>query len=698
MNIKTYDPFLYSLKCTVCTWFMLMCILLSLSACDPSSNDNSENVNTSPPLTTSQLSLSIMPNYLINDEELFVYDLTNEGDLVLQTRVQPDEKGLATVVLELEKTHIYKIVFNPANSITAIRCPLRKGCIAKSFVNHENEHIAFSQPLNTRLQLEAIIHLTEDKALTLNVNADLVAQLLQSNYVDEINAATLKQTQSVLANTVGLIGYEKTQGSPIKNDWNQWSNQALNAAILFENRRLYSNVSEHLESVFRRLYYTFKGDENLIDEFNHFYLADADLFLQDVILTNTSNNNTDSETNNDRCIELTAPDCSSISHSQKQLIARLRAYLLSKNIYPEKGYMPSPYLHETELAKSKAFLDDFRSILYTFKNDAVAYAQLNNSVKDGYKLIDGFSNDILVELLPLFSDILKNIPLGSDNGSYHHNELTITYQNSKLQWKLVGQYQNLSVDLTLTIQKLKVDPTEGNLFMFLAQGEINSDDSQTRLTDTQFTLKFNPADNVFSGIKDGSGSISIKAKRIVVQQENTQFTGEMNTRLELHLVEQKGIVTTLESASVFGKLTSETSEHKLCVALVHPNVYQESSDQLIANDIITAVSYSANLQGLGEPLLSLYINSENIKSGLNINNIDMNAYFEGRFSQFTFKGESDQFTYQGKNQDSVQWSLIYHQKETQGQVTLQGKLQGRPRILKDLAGIMFNDGNFISVF
>ena len=249
-------------------------ILFNLTACNSSSTDSAASADELPiseaqasPSNTAELTLSIMPNYLISDEEVFVYDLTDNNALVKQTRVYPDEQGLTTATLALEQNHIYKIVFNPNNNRSAIRCSLPNGCIETLFANNEYESIAFGQPINTRLQLAAIVELTGDQALTVNVTTDLVAQLVQSNYVDEVNSNTLKQTQSVLANTFGFLGYNQQDLQSDKSSWNYWNNQALNAALLFDNRLIYNNVNDHLSSVFRRLYFTLINEENLIDEF-----------------------------------------------------------------------------------------------------------------------------------------------------------------------------------------------------------------------------------------------------------------------------------------------------------------------------------------------------------------------------------------------------------------------------------------------
>ncbi|MDO6507242.1 hypothetical protein Q4506_06960 [Colwellia sp. 4_MG-2023] len=684
-------------------------ILSNLTACNSSSTDNASTADNLPvteaqtnPSNTAELTLSIMPNYLISDEEVFVYDLTDNNALVKQTRVYPDEQGLTTATLALEQNHIYKIVFNPNNNRSAIRCSLPNGCIETLFSNNEYESIAFGQPINTRLQLAAIVELTGDQALTVDVTTDLVAQLVQSNYVDEVNSNTLKQTQSVLANTLGFLGYNQADQQSDKSSWNYWNMQAFNAALLFENRLIYNNVNDHLGSIFRRLYFTLIDEENLIDEFNQFYIADADLFLQDIILNNSNDN---CLTNTNTLAEAllaaqtsTATNCVVVTEEEQYQISRLRAYLLSKNIYPEKGYLPSPYVQETDLVKSKSFLNDFRSILYTFENNDDAYDQVNTTLSDGYELIDGFTNTILVDVFPLFNDVLDTVPLNSNDGSYQLNDLNIVYQDSELEWVLTGQYQDLILDLTIRMNTIQLNATEGNLFTIAANGTITSNELHSTLTDAEFEIKLDPADDIFSGTPDGSGFIAINAQNMAITKQTQEFTGAMTARIELHLVENIGVIETLESASIFGTLFDDDTEHQLSVSMVHPNVNQETSENLIPNGMTATVTYSAAILGLGEPLLTVYMDLDNAQEGLSIDNIDMAAYFEGRLAHFTFAGRTNNFTYQGQNQDGVEWFITLASKEADGYVSLTSNEYGTPRVLKDLVGIMFNDGNFISIF
>jgi len=655
--------------------------LLNLTACNSSSTDSAASTDEVPtseaqanPTDTAELTLSIMPNYLISDEEVFVYDLTDNNTLVKQTRVYPDEQGLTTATLALEQNHIYKIVFNPNNNRSAIRCSLPNGCIETLFANNEYESIAFGQPINTRLQLTAIVELTGDQALTVNVTTDLVAQLVQSNYVDEVNSNTLKQTQSVLANTFGFLGYNQQDLQSDKSSWNYWNNQAFNAALLFDNRLIYNNVNDHLNSVFSRLYFTLINEENLIDELNEFYIADADLFLQDIIL-NSDNDNCLTNTNTLAEALLaaqtsTATNCVEVTEEEQYQISRLRAYLLSKNIYPEKGYLPSPYVQETDLVKSKSFLNDFRSILYTFENNDDAYDQVNTTLSDGYELIDGFTNTILVDVFPLFNDVLDTVPLNANDGSYQLNNLNIVYKNNELEWVLTGQYQDLTLDLTMRLNTIQLNATDGNLFTIAANGTITSNELESTLTDAEFEIKLNPADDIFSGTPDGSGFIAINAQNMAITKQAQEFVGAMTARIELHLVEDMGIIETLESASIFGTLFDDDTEHQLSVSMVHPNVNQETSDNLIPKGMTATVTYSAEILGLGEPLLTVYMDLDNAQEGLSIDNIDMAAYFEGRLAHFTFAGRTNNFTYQGQNQDGVEWFLTLASKEAQGYVSL----------------------------
>lgn len=661
----------------VVSFSVMLLVMFNLVACGNSDDkkSNTEVAKTTPvPGPNAKLHLSVLPGYLVDDNQVHVYDLTEGETLVSQLTLSPGEDGLGSVSGELSRDHLYKIVFNPDNESVRLRCPLYNGCFKKSLFNQTSESVAFGQVMETRLQVTSIIHLSTEKQLVMNLTTDLAAKLVESDYVEEINPHTIKQTQSVVANTLGLLAYDMYFEDPGLDLWNQRLTAAVNAGILFDERVLHNNATSRLKTVYRRLSATVADNTNKIDELNAYVLDDAVLFLKDQVL------------NDD---ELDA--------GERPLLARLRAYLLSKNIYPEKGYLPSPYIEEESLVQGKRFLDDFRSVLYTFQDDSQSYEQVNDVVVTGYQLIDDFSSKILVDLFAVFGDVLSAVPLGSDDGLHYVDGLAVTYEDAKLQWLLKGQYKQQTLDLLVTIQSFSFDPFQGNSYNIAVEGQINGADIQTKIDNTQFDLKFYPADDPFSSGPDGSGFIAVKAD-VEMQQQQSIFTGKMTARIDMFADPDGNIIESLESASIFGELSEDQLSHKLSLAIVHPDIFGETNNKLISDDTVAVVSYSASLQGLGEPLLSLYVDPTAIDGGISVSDIDTLAYFEGRLARFSFAGKPKDFTYQGMNQDGGQWDLTVKKKEASGQVTLNGQEVGKPRVLKDLPGIMFNDGNFISIF
>lgn len=124
----------------------------------------------------------------------------------------------------------------------------------------------------------------------------------------------------------------------------------------------------------------------------------------------------------------------------------------------------------------------------------------------------------------------------------------------------------------------------------------------------------------------------------------------------------------------------------------------ETKDTLFSDNLVSAVTYSAPIKGLGEPLLTIYVPYRDLSKNLNIRDLNIIAYFEGRLTKFIYKGTVKNFDYLGENQDGVNWNLVYRKKETDGAVYHGKSEKGKPRVVKSLPGIMFEDGNFISIF
>lgn len=621
---------------------LTLLILSMLAACGSSGNKDNQSPVTTPPAKDATINISALPGYLIESQAIAIYELSADNQFVSQITLQPDENGFATAATKLNIGSIYKIVFNPNQEIINIRCPLRLGCIEYSYVTQQDEKIAYSQPLQTKLQLSAIVAPTTSDYLTINVVTELATQLIESRYFTEINPLAIATAQSAIANTFGLLGYSDAFNNNQESVRNELINQAINAGVIFDDRKVILNGSSRVRSVFAAVYQTLNND-NTLARLNDYYLQDADLYLQDIVLAGQ---------------EVADP----------QLLARVRSYLLAKNIYPVQGFSHSPYIELPDVEKSKKFLDDFRSILYTFADDTAGYEQVNDSVSDGYALIEDFSQQILVELFPLFNDILKEVPIGSTNGQYLLDGLTIEYSDNELSWIVKGDYQELALDIKVTVDEFLISAVTGNRFKIAVLGNMDTLQQQIALTDTYFTLHYSPADDPFSGEPDGSGSISVDSN-LTLSQAHRNFTGQLDGRIELIKQPDGSILNVLESAVIYGKLLNlAQQEHQLSLAIVHPNPKSQIEAQLISDQAVISFAYSAPLKGLAEPLLTLFVKPQDIEQGLSLFDLDLIAYFAGRQVQFRFEGNSKTFTYQGLNQDGVQWDLAFDKKVNEGTV------------------------------
>lgn len=381
---------------------------------------------------------------------------------------------------------------------------------------------------------------------------------------------------------------------------------------------------------------------------------------------------------------------------EKQKSAEIRAHLLSKLLFPEKGFKPSPYLFETDLQQSKRFLDDYRSLLYTFVDNTPEYQQVVDATRSMNDFMTDLSETIFTDLFDLFNDVLDEVPSNSDTGNYQLGELSIQYNNDDLHWQLTGDYKGLDVNLSVTLQSVSSSSFVGNRYQLLTDGTIGATKTNLQLTQAEIVIFQNPPEDPFGGEADGSGYITVKSG-IQVSQSDDQFAGDIDIRLTTHMVAGQLIENT-ESMQIQGALTNSGFTQDVSIILIHPDVMSETKDGLFSDDLVSAVTYSAPIKGLGEPLLTIYVPYKDLSKKLNIRDLNIIAYFEGRLTKFIYKGTVKNFDYLGENQDGVNWNLVYRKKETEGAVYMGKDEKGKPRVVKSLPGIMFEDGNFVSIF
>ncbi|MCP4322021.1 MAG: hypothetical protein GY787_09265 [Alteromonadales bacterium] len=647
---------------------LIVLIFIFLAGCNDSTKSDKSVAGVLP---ANNITVSVtVPDWLLQqDLELLVFDQTTDNELVAQTMLFVAEQETELV---LQTGHIYKFTVNPVNNLIEVSCPLLDGC----FMPNTDKKVSLGSLLQTRLSFSAIKNVTDNAPIELSLITDLAVKLVEGSYVEAVTPTTIKQVNSVLANTLGIISHQAINKAPAElTQWNRWLKEAINIAILFDNNTVILNGTSHLKTINRRLLHTLTDKGNRLEEFNQFVLTDAEQYLQQLALSGE------------------VPD------EQLYELAKLRAYVLSKAIYPNKGFLPSPYLNEDDLAVTKHFLDDYRSLLYTFADDSSEYNQLNNATTAGFDLINQVSENLFDDLFSIFSDVIEAVPLSAASGIYQVDELSVDYNKEDNQWHIDGNYNDLDLNLTITLGRFVVNAFTGNSYQFSLSGSLASDEISTTFTTAKISLFNNPPEDPFGGSADGTGHIRLTSE-LIIENADTSFAGQMLIQMNTHKNISKAgeLVQHVEFTQVYGDLHQAQGTSQLALSLVHPDINNEVQTKILPDNLVTAVNYSGSVLGLGEPLLTMYLPFKKAKGGLDLENLDIIAYFEGRLSQFQFNGSSKKFTYQGHNQDGVEWSLTYIKKETQGQVNLLGKEQGKPRVLKDLAGIMFNDGNFISIF
>jgi hypothetical protein len=651
---------------------LILSIFLSLSACSGDTKTaNATSVKDSVVSVQNTLTLSL-PAFMQHQAlDITVYNQL-AGTFDSTHSIAPEDKSIA---LPLNTERLYRVTVNPDNDYIDIKCPLFDGC----YDERNDAQVTYNAPINTRLSLSALVYVDTDQDIEISPISDLTLKLFDATYRADEPKMSLLQARSTMANTLGVISYHQLAQPEQGTDYRNYHLQkAINIAALFEGNSIKANATSHLKTIARRVIQTVNGQQNRLDEFNRFIFDDAADYLQQYAQHVNS--------------------AADVNATQQVTLAKLRAFVLSKSVYPNKGFIASPYLGESKLETTKHFLDDYRSLLYTFVDDSNEYQQVVSATTLAYELIDHVTSNLLDDSFDLFNRVLDQVPLNSNTGQYHVDDLIIDYDDDALTWQINGDHKGKTVALNVSFENITVDSFAGNLFSFAVNGKIASSNAAILLNDAEIELYQTPPDDPFGGEGDGTGSINIISK-VTATQGSDAYTGIFKAQLTTHKQPGKTtLVQNLEYAQVYGTLAGPAQDHQLALALVHPDINHETSSKLMPNSLLALVNYSSPIKGLGEPVLGIYMPFADVDQGFDVNNLQAIVYFEGRLSQFTFNGTTSKFDYTGRNQDGVEWQLTYRKKEADGEVNYLQEQMGHPRVLKDLAGLMFSDGHFVSIF
>ena len=651
---------------------LILSIYLSLTACsDDAATSTKASVKDAAVRVQHTLTLSLPAFMQYQALDINVYSEL-AGTFVARHSIGPQDRSVAVT---LDSARLYRVTLNPDNDIIDIKCPLFAGC----YDERNDAQVNYDAPISTRLSVSALVYVDSDQDIEISPISDLTYKLFDATYRADEPKLSLLKARSTMANTLGVISYHQLAGPEHStDDRNEHLQKAINIAALFEGNRIKSNATSHLKTIARRVIQTVNGQQNRLDEFNRFIFDDAADYLQQYAQHVNS--------------------AADVNAAQQVLLAKLRAFVLSKSIYPDKGFLPSPYLGESKLETSKHFLDDYRSLLYTFVDDSNEYQQVVSATTLAYELIEHVTSNLFDDTFDLFNRVLDQVPLNSDTGQYQVDDLIIAYDADALNWHIKGDHKGKTIALNVIFENITVNAFSGNLFSFAVEGKIASSNAAILLRGAEIELYQTPPDDPFGGESDGTGSINIISS-VTASKNGDSYTGLFKAQLTTH--KQPGetpLVQNLEYAQVYGTLTGPAQDHQLGLALVHPDINNETSSKLMPDSLLALVNYSSPIKGIGEPVLGIYMPFADVDKGFDVNNLQAIVYFEGRLSQFTFNGTTSKFDYTGRNQDGVAWQLTYRKKEADGQVNYLQQQMGHPRVLKDLAGLMFSDGHFVSIF
>ncbi|MBY0420439.1 MAG: hypothetical protein K2W88_20500 [Pararheinheimera sp.] len=642
--------------------FFVLFLSMLLSACGGSSTDTAQPES---PATQQTLEISVLHGMVAAGTPVEIHSV--EGSPQLLGSANTDSSGKVSITVNRKES--YRIVFNPFNAFIALKCPLAAGC----FTEGNNRFVAFGSPISSRLALSAYHNAAQGTKVDVGVLSDLVAKLYQSGvYAD--TAKPLKTIQSFVANVFGHIGYETAFQIKESDIRNSTLIKAIDAAGIAQSGIVAANGNAALTAMSRRLIEHIAGDLQAMVSLNDLWIKDTLDYLQAEML-----------------------DCSTCSEADFASLSRVRAVIASRYHPLVTPYMPSPAVElEQPIARAKQNMTDFRALYYSLDSETPAYTTVISDVRNLGTIVTEFATLVTEDLFDLFADVLSEVPVGSKDGDYKLGSLNINYTDSTQQWVLKGTYKDQTVDATVTMISLQIN-TGGESRI---EAELNGSIVNPRLNSTLNAVRFNLVsfgENAQQKPKS-TGYIAVDGD-FLLRRGASVYEGMVRSRLESIITADDIDKQVLESVYLSGELRRAANTSRVTISLVNPSLFLESeTTDVIPEHVVTGISYNDTLEGLSSSSLTLFFPFQDLNSFRIQDNIDVSASFAGRFMEFKFSGTNTTFDYSGRTQDDISWDFKVDDRIPSGFKYFNDTKIGEVRMLKDVPGVMFTDGNFVSIF
>jgi hypothetical protein len=590
-----------------------------------------------------------------------------EGSAELLGFATTDNEGKAIVTVKRQQS--YRAVFNPLNEFIALKCPLRNGCRTEA----SNRFVPYGSPVNSRVGLSAYHNAALGSKIDVGVLSDQVAKLYQAGvYADA--AHPLNTIHSFVANVFGHLGYETAFLINTDDIRNSFLVKALDAAGLTQSGVVLANGNSALTSMSRRLREHLAGDIQAVANLNELWINDTLDFMQAEMLS-----------------------CSACTDTEFGILARARAVIGSRNHPLATPYMPSPAVEMVEpIAKAKQNMTDFRALYYSLDSETPAYATVISDVRNIGTIVGHFATLVTEDLFDLFADVLSDVPIGSDDGDYKLGALDINYTDSTQQWVLEGTYKGLTVNATVTMLSLTIDSGGESRIEASLNGSVVNPELNSTLNDVTFNLV--SFSETSQQNPKSTGYIAVDGD-FLLRRGASVYEGMIRSRLESITTADDVDKQVLESVYLSGELRRTANTSRVTISLVNPSLFLESETaDIIPEHVVTGVSYNDTLEGLSSASLTLFFPFEDLNSFRIQDNIDVSASFAGRFMEFNFSGSNTTFVYSGRTHDDIRWDFKVDDRVPAGFKYFNGTKIGEVRMLKDVPGVMFTDGNFVSIF
>lgn len=647
--------------------FQVLCflpLLALLSACGGGSG-SAEVAPETPPPSTQTLEISVLHGMVLPGTRVEVHSV--DGSTALLGFGTTNSEGKVSVTVDRQQN--YRVVFNPLNEFIALKCPLRNGCVTEA----TNRFVAYGAAINSRVSFSAYHNAAHGSKIDVGVLSDLVAKLYQAGvYADRVKP--LETIQSFVANVFGHIGFEKAFQIEADDIRNSVLVKALDVAGVTQSGVVLSNGNSALTTMSRRLREHLNGNVQAVDELNKLWINDTLDYMQAEMLS-----------------------CTSCTEADLGRLARTRAVIASRYHPLATPYMPSPAIDLVEpIAKAKQNMTDFRALYYSLDSETPAYTTVISDVRNIGTIVDQFATLVTEDLFDLFADVLSDVPVGSKDGNYKLGALDINYTNSSQQWALKGTYQGLTVDATVTMISFRIDAGGDSRIEASLTGSVVNPELNSTLNGVVFDL-VSFAENAQPKPKS-TGYIAVDGD-FLLRRGASVYEGMVRSRLESITTADDVNKQVLESVYLSGELRRTANTSRVTISLVNPSLFLESATaDIIPEHVVTGVSYNDTLEGLSSSSLTLFFPFKDLNSFRIQDNIDVSASFAGRFMEFNFAGSSTTFIYSGRTQDDINWDFKVDDRIPAGFKYFNGTKIGEVRMLKDVPGVMFTDGNFVSIF